>query len=214
MTSVVDSATLSLLARLGTATLYEAQGQQGALPPAFRPVYRGAFIAGPAYTVRTRSGDNLALHHAVVLAQPGDVIVADCGGYAESGVWGDVLTSAAQHRGIAGLVVDGSVRDTARIEELGFPIFSRGISIGGTSKEDEGVHQERLMWDGATIEPGDIIVGDADGLVVLQRAEFETVVEAALVREEKEQHMVKEIARGITTIDLLGLDAPGAAVTR
>lgn len=214
MSHGLDSTTLGLLERLGTATLYEAQGQQGALPPALRPVWAGAFLAGPAYTVDTRSGDNLALHHAVVLAHPGDVIVADCGGYLESGVWGDVLTNAAQHRGIAGLVVEGAVRDSDRIRDLGFPIFSRGLSIGGTSKEDEGTHQQTLLWDGAAIEPGDIVVGDADGVVVIQQAEFETVLEAALAREEKEAQMIKEIQEGKTTIELLRLSAPEVRAKR
>lgn len=208
---MLDDAVKDTLRRLGTSTLYEAQGRHGALPQQIRPIPHSGFLAGTAYTVRTRPADNLALHHAVVLAQPGDVLVVDCGGFLEAGVWGEVLTVAALERGIAGLVVDGSIRDVDRIAELGFPSFSRGICMEGTSKEDPGHLGETLHWDGADIDQGDIIVGDADGVVVIKAFEFDTVVQAALERESHERDMMDALRSGKTTIELMSLKHPAHA---
>jgi 4-hydroxy-4-methyl-2-oxoglutarate aldolase len=190
---------------LGTSTLYEAQGRRGAFPPAIRRVWKGAFVAGPAFTIRVRPGDNLALHHAVALASPGDVLVADCGGYDLSGVWGEVLTVAAQARGISGLVVEGSVRDIDRIEALGFPVFSRGVSMGGTAKDDAGTLGGGLNFGATEVSPGDIVVGDSDGVVVITQFEFETVYQAASEREEHEKGMMAALGQGKLTVDLMGL---------
>jgi 4-hydroxy-4-methyl-2-oxoglutarate aldolase len=155
-----------------------------------------------------RPGDNLALHHAVALASAGDVLVVDCGGYADSGVWGEVLTVAAQHRGIAGLVVDGSVRDVDRIEALGFPVFSRGVSLGGTSKDDAGALGGTLSFGSLEVTSGDIVVGDGDGVVAIAPGEFDTVVDAAIDREEREQVMMRALGEGKLTIELMDLRPP------
>ena len=200
------------LERLGTSTLYEAQGKHGALPHEFRPVPGAGFLSGTAYTVRTRPTDNLALHHAVMLASPGDVLVVDCGSFLEAGVWGEIMTVAALERGISGIVVDGSIRDVQRIAELGFPAFSRGICMEGTLKADPGVLGETLHWDGVEIDPGDIIVGDADGVVAIKAFEFDNVLQAALEREAQEQKIMQELRSGKTTVDLMGLKAPSSTV--
>lgn len=205
---MVDSAVLNQLRFLGTSTLYEAQGRHGALPAAIRPVWRGASVAGPAFTVLVRPGDNLALHHAVALAAPGDVIVAQCGGYEDSGVWGEVLTVAALQRGIAGLVVDGSVRDVDRIEALGFPVFSRGVSMGGTTKDDPGTLGAPLRVGATEVSPGDMVVGDTDGVMAIVRAECGVVVELAQDRDDQEKQMMGALARGTLTIELMGLRPP------
>lgn len=202
---MVDQAVREHLKSLGTSTVYEAQGRRGAFPSAIRPVWRGAFVAGPAFTVRVRPGDNLALHHAVALAAPGDVIVADCGGYEDAGVWGEVLTLAAIHRGIAGLVVDGSVRDIDRIEALEFPVFSRGVSMGGTSKEDAGSLGQTVSFGSTDVTTGDIVVADSDGVMAITQFEFDTVYHAAINRDDTEKAMMVALAKGTLTIELMGL---------
>ena len=203
-----DTSTRELLQRLGSATLHEAQGRYGALPPGIRPVAGPPFLVGSAFTVRARPGDNLALHHALALANPGDVLVIDCGGFEHAGVWGEVMTVSAIVRKLGGLVVDGAVRDIAQINTLGFPVFSRGISMVGTSKGDSGILQETLHWDGASIEPGDLVGGDLDGIVVIKQGEVETVISAALEREKNEQKMMQQLANGATTIEVMNLPRP------
>ena len=205
---MVDDLLRDRLKSLGTSTLYEAQGRKGAFPAAIRPTWKGAFVAGRAFTVLMRPGDNLALHHAVALASPGDVLVVDCDGYPDSGVWGEVLTVAAQHRGIAGLVVNGSVRDIDRGEALGFPVFSRGVSMGGTSKDDPGTLGGVLRLGSLEVSPGDLIVGDSDGVVAISQSALETVVDAATDREEREQVMMRSLREGKLTIELMDLRPP------
>jgi len=205
---MVDDLLRDRLKSLGTSTLYEAQGRKGAFPAAIRPTWKGAFVAGRAFTVLMRPGDNLALHHAVALASPGDVLVVDCDGYSDSGVWGEVLTVAAQHRGIAGLVVNGSVRDIDRGEALGFPVFSRGVSMGGTSKDDPGTLGGVLRLGSLEVSPGDLIVGDSDGVVAISQSALETVVDAATDREEREQVMMRSLREGKLTIELMDLRPP------
>lgn len=211
---MLEEATRQVLERLGTSTLYESQGKHGALPLDIRPVPGAGFLVGSAFTVRARPADNLALHHAVLLASPGDVLVVDCGGFLEAGVWGEILTVAAMTRGIAGLVVDGSVRDVARIGELGFPVYSRGISMQGTLKSDPGSLGETLHWDGAEIDPGDIIVGDSDGVVVIKAFELDTVLSAALERESQENEMMVKLRAGASTVELMGLTQPSVSEKR
>lgn len=200
-----DDSVRDQLKALGTATLHEAQGRTGALPSTIRPVWKGAFLAGPALTVKVKPGDNLAIHHAVAIAAPGDILLVESGGYPDSGVWGEVLTIAARHKGIQGLVVNGSVRDVDRLEALGFPVFSRGISMGGTTKDDPGLLGGAIHFGETKIHQGDILVADTDGVLVIKQAELETVLLAAKVREEKEKEIMKSLTAGKITIELLGL---------
>jgi 4-hydroxy-4-methyl-2-oxoglutarate aldolase len=200
-----DDSVRDQLRALGTSTLHEAQGRTGALPSTIRPVWKGAFLAGPALTVKVKPGDNLAIHHAVAIAAPGDILLVESGGYPDSGVWGEVLTIAARHKGIQGLVVNGSVRDVDRLEALSFPVFSRGISMGGTTKDDPGILGGAIHFGETEINQGDILVADTDGVLVIKAAELETVLLAAKDREEKEKEMMKSLKAGKLTIELLGL---------
>lgn len=207
---MLEAEVVRQLKSLGTSTLFEAQGKKGALPEGIRPIWQGAFVAGPAYTVRMEPGDNLALHHAVVLAAPGDVLVADCGGFGESGVWGEVLTVAAMNRGIAGLIVNGSVRDIARLEALSFPVFALGVSMGGTSKADSGSQALKLSLGNSMISPRDIIVADSDGALAIEAQLFDEVLQSAHKREELEKIMMQGLRGGGSTIDLMGLTPPNS----
>jgi 4-hydroxy-4-methyl-2-oxoglutarate aldolase len=187
------------------ATLYEAAGHRGMVDPAIRPAWAGARICGIAATVECPPGDNLALHHAVAAAQPGSVLVATTGGHLLAGAWGEILTVAARAKGVSGLAMDGAVRDIAAIAELGFPIFSRGLAIGSCTKERPGRINVPIQFGGVTVSPGDIILGDADGLVVVERGSAEAVFDAATARRRREAQIMDQLRKGKTTLELLGL---------
>lgn len=193
------------LRELGAATVYEAQGAKGALDSGLKPLDAASRIAGPALTVDTRPADNLMLHYALMKAKAGDVLVVDAKGFVEAGPWGDVLTAAAQKIGLAGLVIHGAVRDAEAIVATGFPVFCRALSIKSTGKAQAGRVNVPVCIGEALIRPGDLIVGDRDGLVVVDPAEAADVVAAARAREAKEQDFREAIARGASTVDLLGL---------
>ncbi|WP_019158992.1 RraA family protein [Brevibacterium senegalense] len=201
----MDQTTLDTAAALGSATIHEAQGKIGALSHEVKPLDPTRRLAGRALTVLTRPGDNRALHLALLEAQPGDVLVVDAFGWKEAGVWGDVLTAAAQQKSVAGVVVNGAVRDADTIIELGFPVFAKALSIKGTAKDDDGIIGGVVTIDGVTIRTGDLIVGDRDGVVAVPQDRIENVLAAAQAREDKESGWVEQIAQGALTVDLLGL---------
>ncbi|MGQ9635288.1 MAG: RraA family protein [Bryobacteraceae bacterium] len=198
-------ALLEELAAFDTATLYEAAGQTGMVDPAIRPVWKGARLCGPALTVRSPAGDNLALHHAVTIAAPGEILVASADNYLLAGAWGEVLTVAAQACGIAGLAIDGAVRDSEAIAQRGFPVFSRGVAIGACTKEKYGELNIPLLFGGVKVQPGDIVVGDADGIVILERDRLETTLESARQRRSRELKLITQLQSGKTTLELLDL---------
>ena len=206
MDQIVSIATLHALRQLGAATIYEAQGAKGALDSGIKPIAPGMRLAGPALTVDTRPADNLMLHYAMLKAQPGDVLVVDAKGFLEAGVWGDVFTEQAQRIGLAGLVIHGAVRDAAAMTEAGFPVFSRGLSIKGTGKHQPGRLNVTITIGDVGIDPGDIIVGDQDGVVVVRRHEVDAVLLKSRQREEKEARFRQQIRDGATTVELLGLE--------
>jgi 4-hydroxy-4-methyl-2-oxoglutarate aldolase len=144
------------------------------------------------------------LHKAIYVAQPGDVIVADAEGYTEAGAWGEIMAVAAQKRGIAGLVFNGGVRDAQAMSELGFPVFSRALCIKGTEKISLGWINHPLILDNVIIHPGDLILGDRDGVVVVKREEAEEVLQKSLAREEKERGVKERLMRGESTLDIYG----------
>jgi 4-hydroxy-4-methyl-2-oxoglutarate aldolase len=187
------------------ATLFEAAGREGMIDPALRPAWRGAKICGVAATVECPPGDNLMLHMAVAEAEEEVVLVANVGSYLLAGAWGEVLTVAAQARGILGLVIDGAVRDIDAIERLGFPVFSRGLAIGACSKERPGKLNEPVQIGGVIVRPGDIIVGHSDGLVVVDQDRGAEVLENAARRQHREAEIIDQLRRGHTTVELLGL---------
>ncbi|MGO4280387.1 4-carboxy-4-hydroxy-2-oxoadipate aldolase/oxaloacetate decarboxylase [Cupriavidus sp. RAF20_2] len=205
MTTSITAAQLDQLKRLGTATIHEAQGQRGAVDPRIAPLDPTMRLAGPALTVDIRPGDNLMIHYALTKARPGDVLVVDAKAFVDAGPWGDVLTFAAQQIGIAGLVIDGAVRDASQIVEMGFPVFCRGLSIRGTNKHQPGKLNLPLILGGAAVRPGDIVVGDRDGLVIVAADEVPEVIAASAAREQKEAQMRERLAQGATMVELLGL---------
>lgn len=193
------------LRALGAATVYEAQGAKGALDSGIKPIDPRSRIVGPALTVDTRPADNLMLHYALLKARPGDVLVVDAKGFLEAGPWGDVLTAAALKVGLAGLVINGAVRDADAIVEMGFPVFCRGLCIKGTGKVHAGKINVPVCIGDVVIRPGDIVVGDRDGLVIVSADEVEFVLARASARETKEDEFRAAIERGISTAELLGL---------
>ena len=196
---------IKTLSTFDSATLFEAAGQRGMVDPAIRPAWPGAALCGPVVTVLCPPGDNLMLHHAVTLAKPGDVLVASICNFVLAGAWGEILTVAAQARGIAGLVFDGAVRDTSAIAPRGFPIFSRGLAIGSCTKERFGKINEPLIVGGVRVRPGDIVVADVDGVVIIEQEQAAKVCAAAEQRRQREQVLMTQLQAGKTTIELLGL---------
>lgn len=202
----VSKNTVERYKELPAATVYEAAGQQGMLDPRIHAVYPDAKVCGRAVTVQCHVGDNLMIHKAVTVAGPGDVLVVSIRNDANSGAWGEILTTAAQARGIAGLIIDGAVRDAEATRRRDFPIFSRGLAVGATMKKNLGLINHPLGIGGVFVNPGDLIVGDIDGVVVVPRAEAEQILEASMKREEREAVLMDKLAQGVTTLELLGLN--------
>ncbi|QNH05080.1 4-carboxy-4-hydroxy-2-oxoadipate aldolase/oxaloacetate decarboxylase [Pseudomonas sp. B11D7D] len=196
------------LSLLGSATIYEAQGAFGALDAGMKPLSPGMKVSGPVFTVDMRPGDNLMLHYALLHVQPGDVLVVDAKAFIEAGPWGDILTEQALHKGVAGLVINGSVRDVQAIQEMGFAVFCRGVSIKGTAKKQSGKINVAVTIGDVTIQPGDYIFGDVDGLVVVPAANLSSVLDSAMAREHVEANFRMKIREGVSTVELLELNAP------
>jgi len=187
------------------ALIHEAMGKRGALAATIKPAYAGAKVFGRALTVASMSGDNLMYHKALSIAEPGDVLVVATGEYLEAGAWGEIATVAAQHRGVRGLITDGAVRDVDAIQELDFPVFCGGLSIKGTTKRQPGRINEPIVIGNVNVSPGDLVVGDTDGVVVIPSACFEETIAAAEQLRTREAEIMQRIRQGELTIDLLGL---------
>ena len=184
-------------ADLDVATVHEARGKQGAMAAAIKPLYSGMKVLGTALTVRCQPGDNLMLHKALDILSQGEVLVVDIGGW-EGGPWGELMSISAQARGAGGLVIDGYVRDGEAIRTLGFNVFSRGLSVNGTSKENLGLLNHPVSCGGVIVEPGDLVIGDDDGVCVVPKAAAEAVLTRARTRQEEESVSRKRFARGET----------------
>jgi 4-hydroxy-4-methyl-2-oxoglutarate aldolase len=211
----ISTEVIRQLGEFDAATLYEAAGQRGMVDPSIKPVWPGAKVCGPAVTVSCPARDNLMLHHAVAIAEPGSVLVASAERYQYAGAWGEFLSVAAQARGIAGLVIDGAVRDMEAITERRFPVFSRGLAIGACKKEQIGTLQEPIDLGGVIVRSGDIVVGTGDGVVVLDVATIEQVLRSAIARRERESEIFRQLQAGKTTIEILNLprwNRPGGTV--
>lgn len=189
---------------LGSATLGESGGRP--IRARVKPAWPGARLAAPAAPVRCTPGDNLAIHVAVATAARGHVLVVDVGDVAERGYWGEVLTTGAESRGLAGLVIDGGVHDIDAIATHGFPVFSAAIALRGATKQSPGTVGVPVVVGGVSVAQGDWVVGDADGVTVVPGATLRPVVEAARARAEKEHKMFVALRNGSTTMELLGLD--------
>jgi 4-hydroxy-4-methyl-2-oxoglutarate aldolase len=197
---------------LGTSTVAEAAGVNCVLGDSLAPMWPGARVCGPALPVWCPGGTNLAVHWAVDLASPGSVLVVDALGHL-AGYWGEVLTRAAAHRGIAGVVVDGGIRDVAAIEDLGFPAFARGVGMRGTAKRPEGAVGAPVYLGGVRVEQGSWIVADRDGVVAVPPAEIRRTYVAAHERRRVELDHFDRIAAGERTLDIYGWrDAPPPAL--
>jgi 4-hydroxy-4-methyl-2-oxoglutarate aldolase len=177
------------------------------MPPRIRPVWPGAVVAAPAYPVRCTAGDNLAIHVAVARAPAGSVLVVDVGNVPARGYWGEVLTTGALSRGLAGLVIDGGVRDVAALERLAFPVFSRMVALPGATKSSPGTAGVDTEVAGVRVSWGDWVVGDVDGVVVVPGAALEATMAAGQKRAAGEAGYFGALRQGATTLELLGLDA-------
>jgi 4-hydroxy-4-methyl-2-oxoglutarate aldolase len=200
-----DKALVEALGKIQSATLHESMGKRGALPHTIKPIWPGMTVCGVALTIKSRPGDNLMLHKAVQLAQPGDVLVVENDGFVEAGMWGEIITMAAMQKGVVGIITNGGVRDTMPIRELGFPVFCAGVSIKGTTKAVPGKINNPVSFEGVTVYPGDIVVGDNDNVVIVPREEAAKVLEAAHAKEKVEAGWIEKIRLGQSTMDILGL---------
>ncbi|NUY02058.1 4-carboxy-4-hydroxy-2-oxoadipate aldolase/oxaloacetate decarboxylase [Paraburkholderia youngii] len=202
----VDAKVVEAARNVPAAALHEAGGKIGVLPTSIKPVAPGFRICGTAFTVHSPGGDNLWLHRAILAAKPGDVLVVYANGAYDHGYWGEVMTTAAKVRGLVGLVIDGCVRDADLLEQIGFPVFSRGLSIRGTGKDYGAIGwlNAPVLLGNTTIEPGDLIVGDRDGVVAVPRARASEVVAKAAQREIDEAAICKRIEAGETTMQIYG----------
>jgi len=195
------------LAKFSPATIHEAQGRRGALSSRLKPVDYRMKLCGPAFTVKCAPRDNIMLQLAINYAQPGDIIVVSAGEYEEAGSFGDVLANACLAKGIGGLVTDTGVRDSLQLRELGFPVFSLSVCIKGTVKETLTSTNDSIVVGGELIHPGDIIVGDADGLVVVRREEAAEVARLSQAREDAEAGYIADYKAGKSVVEVSKLEA-------
>lgn len=192
-------------AGLGTATLHEVMGRRGNLPPRIKPLAQSMRVAGPALPVRCPVGDNLFIHFALDRARPGDVLVVDCGeDDAAYGYWGEIMATAALARGVAGLVITGGVRDSLQLIALGLPTFAGGISIMGTGKDAtrDGAVGEAVRIGEVVIRRGDLVVGDADGVVLVPQEQAANVISLSQEREAAERVIMEKLRAGASTLDV------------
>lgn len=199
-----DPALLRAYEGQAAATVHEAMGCRGALDPAIKPLAADMTVCGRALTVRCHTGDNLMLVKAVSMAGPGDVIVADMGSAVASGPFGEVLAVECMARGAAGLVVSCTVRDSREIIRMGFPVFSAGLCVRGTAKATLGTINHPICIGGEIVRPGDLIVGDADGVVVVPLEEAPDILRLAEERTAKEAAVMDRLRAGESLFDIYG----------
>ncbi len=197
-----DKHLIEQLGFAGCATVHEAQGRRGQMQPYLRPVYSGASLAGSAVTVLTQPGDNWMLHVAIELCQPGDVLVVACTAINTDGMFGDLLATSAQAHGVTGMITDTGCRDVADLQMMQFPVWARAISAKGTVKETPGSVNVPVVLAGQLVHPGDIIVADDDGVVVVEREKAAQVATNAKARLENESVKRKQLADGVAGLDI------------
>ena len=204
----LDPAVVERWRGIPPAILGDERNRTGAMSAALRPVSEGAAFVGAALTVKTFAGDNLALHHAVARVQPGDVLVVDAGGYIDVAVWGGILQSAAEKRGVVGVVIDGAVRDVAELRSGTAPVYCRGVTPSGPHKGWGGEINGPVQCGGCLVMPGDLVCGDDDGVAVAPRPLLKDLLRGCIARMDAERRILDAVAGGANTVELLGLPPP------